>query len=188
MQNFTLHRGQEDKCIVYNQLYGKTTFDASETTKMYILNEIIDNEITDTLRENMGAIYSGYFGTNLELVPQQQYTITTYLPCGAVNVPRVNEVFWRMLEENKKPGAITKDALTKAQKTAIQKYQVNIKTNGYWLGTLSSEVTTGFNPERILTYEQRVNAITLDDLTQLANKYFRSENVFKSALLPEAAK
>ena len=72
--------------------------------------------------------------------------------------------------------------------TALQKYKVGVKTNGFWLGTLSKYQQYGLPTENILNYETRLKSVSIADLTKLANKYFSSPNVLHALMMPETKK
>lgn len=65
--------------------------------------------------------------------------------------------------------------MAKAYETSLQKYRVGIKTNGFWLGSLSKYQQFGLPTENILNYESRLKAVTPAMLTETANKYLNSK-------------
>ena len=112
----------------------------------------------------------------------------TFLPGGKENADKLETAFWEIIESVKKAGGITPEDVEKVTETALQQYKVNIKTNEYWLSILSRATLWGFDPERILTYEARVKAVTPEKLNEIANKYLNSANVYKAMWLPEVGK
>ena len=63
-----------------------------------------------------------------------------------------------------------------------------MKTNGFWLGYLSSQLQSLENPSQIAEYETLLKAITPADIKLVANKYLTGKNYIKIILLPELAK
>lgn len=43
----------------------------------------------------------------------------------------------------------------------------------------------GYSAERVLTYEDRINAITPEKLKAIALKFYNSPNIYTAVLLPE---
>jgi len=183
--SFIMHKGKESKSMINEYEYGQIPYDVNDVTSAALLSDVINNEIVDTLREKMGGIYGGGMNLGLSKYPKETFTMRCSLPCGPENVDKLELAFWKIIEGSKKPGGISKESLQKVRETALQKYKVSIKTNEYWLGVLSNADLLGTDPERILTFEERVKAITPEKLTELANKYFSSDNVFKALWMPD---
>jgi zinc protease len=132
----------------------------------------------------MSAIYGGGVGLRLQKYPKEKFSMQSYLPCGPENAEKVKNAFWDILGECKKAGNISADEMTKAYETALQKYRVGIKTNGFWLGSLSKYQQFGLPTENILNYETRLKAVTPAMLTETANKYLNSKNILHALMMP----
>ena len=109
----------------------------------------------------------------------------SFLPCGPENAEKVKVALWDILNDCKKADNITADELTKATETALQKYKVGIKTNSFWLGSLSKYQQFGLPSENLLNFETRVKSVTPAMLTATANKYLSSKNVLHAMLMPD---
>jgi zinc protease len=64
---------------------------------------------------------------------------------------------------------------------------VNLQSNDAWLDNLSSSFIDQNNPENILDYEQKVDALTVEDLQKAAQKFLSMNNYIKAVLYPENA-
>lgn len=106
-------------------------------------------------------------------------------PCSPDNIASVNETFLRLVEETKKPGNITDSDWKRVREPALETYRVNMEKNNYWLSNLQTAYLYGIDPNRILTVEERLNAITPAKLCEIANKYFKDVNIFTGYWLPE---
>ena len=62
-----------------------------------------------------------------------------------------------------------------------------MQENTYWLEALSQAFIDQNNPENILDYEQKVNALTINDLQKAAQKFLPMNNYVKAVLYPENA-
>ncbi len=183
--SFILHKGKEEKSMISDYIYGPITYDINDETLTALLTDVINNQIVDTLREKMSGIYGGGISLSLSKYPKETAQMRSSLPCGPENVEKLQVAFWKLIEGSKQKGDITPKDLEKVTETAIQKYKVNIKTNEYWISVLSRYDLLGNDPERILTYEARVKAVTAEQLTRMANKYFSLPNIFRSLWMPE---
>ena len=75
--------------------------------------------------------------------------------------------------------------MNKVKETWKKKYEENMRDNNYWLRQLQQTVELGSNPADILSYEKRVDALTVKELKETANKYFAMKNLIQVVLYPE---
>jgi zinc protease len=182
---FTVNKGKDPKAMVNDMAYFYTPYNSNDELSLNVLSEVINNRITDIIREKMSAIYGGGVGLRVAKFPKEKFSLQSYLPCGPENAEKVRTAFWEILSECKKPGNITADEITKAVQVSIQKYKVGVKTNGFWLGTLSKYQQNGIPTENILNFETRIGKITPAVLEATANKYLNLKNIVHSTLMPE---
>lgn len=185
INRFTFKKGKDKKSMINHYIFNKAPFDIDEAFHLNVLNEIINNRIIDTIREAMSAIYGGGVGGSLTKIPNEMYMIRSNLPCGPENVEKVDAALWRIIESVKKTGGISEADLAKARKPLIERNKIRAKTNPFWIGLLQDAHKNGYSPERALTYEERINAITPQLLVETANKYYKGDNVYTAIMLPE---
>jgi zinc protease len=75
--------------------------------------------------------------------------------------------------------------LDKVKKTWLEQYKVQLKENGFWSSKLQGIYFQNDDPQRIFDYEQNVNAITTDDIKNVANQLLKGQNVITAVLYPE---
>jgi zinc protease len=110
--------------------------------------------------------------------------ISAKIPCGPENVEVLTKATLGEIQKIKDNGPAEAD-LNKVKETWIKQYREELKENGYWLSRLLQSEEAGTDPNDILTGEQRVNAITVDDIKTAANKYFDMKNYLTMVLNPE---
>ena len=133
----------------------------------------------------MSAIYGGGVSGSLRKIPNPRCLISVNFPLSPDNIDKVDKAFWAIIDKVKKQGGITDADLNRARKPLSERNKVSIQKNSFWLSTLKDADVMGYNPERILNYEERLNNITPAKLTEIANKYYTKENIFTSKWLPE---
>lgn len=186
--NFTLQAGTEAKSMVNEIAYKYTPYVQADELALNILSEVINNRITDIIREKMAAIYSGGVGMRLTKFPKEKFSMQTFLPCGPDKATAVKDAFWSIMNDCKKANNISADELNKASETMLQKYKVGIKSNNYWLGSLSKYQQFGIPMENMLNYETRLKAITTDVLMKTAQKYLADVNIIHALMMPKDTK
>ncbi len=185
VNTFKYNKGKDKKALLSHYIFNDVKYDIDEAFYLNMLNEVINNKIIDTIREAMSAIYGGGLGGSLQKIPNEMFMVRSNLPCGPENVSKVDDAFWRIIESVKKTGGITDADLAKARKPLIERNKVRVKTNNYWISILQDADKNGYSAERVLTYDERINAITPEKLVEIANKYYNRQNVYTSILVPE---
>jgi len=184
--SFTLHKGKEQKAMLTHYFSKEIAYNVDDNFKLTQLNGVINNRITDTIREKMSAIYGGGFRGSISKFPKEEMLVQSYFPCSPQNIEKVDEAFMKLVEETKIPGNITDKDWERVRIPAIETYRVNVKKNNYWLNILQSAYLYNTDPERILTVEKRLNDITPAQLVEIAQKYYTKPNIFKGFWLPES--
>jgi zinc protease len=183
-KEFKLSLGTAPKSMVTEVGFFNTPYVQKDELALNVLTEVINNRVTDTIREKMSAIYGGGVGLRLAKFPKERFSMQCYLPCGPENAQKVRVAYSNILQASRQQGNITDAEITKAVETSIQKYRVGIKTNNFWLSTLSKYQQYSLPSDNILNYEARLKAVTPSMLTETANKYLSTQNVVHALLMP----
>ncbi|HKC37378.1 MAG TPA: insulinase family protein, partial [Chitinophagaceae bacterium] len=181
-----LKRGKESQSVINFIFEGETEYSREEKMNLAALLEVMNIKIIEKLREEMSGIYGGgMFGT-IEKRPYVHYMVTAQLPCGPENVDKLEKALTDLIKDAQEKGIEQKD-LDKVKETWKKQYHVNLQNNGYWLSVLSNAFIDQTNPENVLDYEQKVNAITVEDLQKAAKKFLTLNNMVKAVLYPESS-
>jgi zinc protease len=177
-------KGTEPKSMVRLQWMGESPYSDEEQLKVQALVELMNIKLIESLREELSGVYgAGMFGS-LSKIPYNSYSFGISIPCGPENVDKLIAASLAEIEKVKKDGPSETD-LNKVKETWKQQYLVNIKDNGYWTRSLIQSIEMGTNPAGILSYEKKVDALTVKDLKDVANKYLDSNKYIQMVLNPE---
>jgi zinc protease len=176
--------GSEAKSNVSINFSGEAVYSKEELLRFRALLDVMNIRITDILREKLTLIYGGGMSGALNRVPYGHFTIGVSLPTGPENVEKVIAATFAEIAQMKEQGPSEAD-LEKVKQNWIQVHRKSLRENGYWLGHLQSAVLNGTDPATILTYEQRVAAITAHELKDAAARYFKLDNYVQVVLYPE---
>lgn len=177
-------KGTEPKSFIRLFWNGEAPYSEEESFKLQALSELLNIKLIETLREDLGGVYSGGVYASLNKYPYNNYSIGASLPCGPENVDKLITATLAEIEKVKTNGPLEAD-LNKVKETWKQQYLVNIKDNNFWARQLLQSVELGSNPGQVLSYEKRVDALTVKDLKDTANKYFDTKNYIQIVLNPE---
>ncbi|GGE82518.1 M16 family metallopeptidase [Massilia psychrophila] len=176
--------GFEAKSQVAINFTGDAVYSRQAALRLRALVDVMNIRITDVLREKLTLIYGGGMGGSLERVPYGHYAIGASLPTGPANVDKVIAAVFAEIALMKEQGPLAAD-LDKVKQNWIQVHRRSLRENGYWMDQLQAAVLEETDPAVILTYEQRVAAITAQEVRDAARRYFDLDNYVQVVLYPE---
>jgi zinc protease len=182
-----VYKGSEPKSTISITFNGAAEYNTRDAMTLSALIEVLNIKLIEQLREKMGLIYGGGLSGSLQPRPYGNYTITANLPTGPENVDKVIAAAFAEIQKIKDDGPLPAD-LAKVKQNWNLNYQKGLRNNGYWAQWLYTSLLNGRDPADILTVEQRLAAITPDDIRQAARRYFNMDNYVQVVLYPETAK
>lgn len=177
-------KGTEPKSLIRIFWNGEAPYSDEEQFKIQALVEVMNIKIIETLREELSGIYGGGMYGTMNKFPYNNYSFGVSIPCGPENVDKLIAATIAEIEKMKTNGPSAED-LNKVKETWKQQYLVNIKDNNYWAQQIIQSIQNGSDPRRILTFEERVNALTPRDIQTVAKKYLDTNSYAQFVLNPE---
>lgn len=181
-----IKKGKEPKSVIKVLWTGETDYTREESMALKALIDVLNIEIIEKLREELGGMYSGGLNGSIQKRPYVHYTISATIPTGPENVEKLTNALFTIINNAQQKGINKKD-LDKVKETWKKQYESKLQDNEYWLNNLSTAFIDQTNPENILDYEQKVDALTIDDLQKAAQKFLNMNNYVKAVLYPENA-
>ncbi len=185
--NANLKKGKEQQSQINILWSGETEYSREERMALKALLDVMNIKIVEKLREELGGMYSGGMNGDIVKRPYAHYTVSAYIPCGPENVDKLTTALFDLIK-NAQDGKIDVKDLDKVKETWRKKYAEGLKDNDYWLTALSTAFIDETNPEMVLDYETRLNALTIKDLQNAAKKFLDMNNYVKAVLYPESSK
>lgn len=181
--NKVIKKGKDPKSTVNIMFNGDCKYDAKEALAMDALGEVLSIKLTEELRENESGVYGVGARGSMSKVPYGSYNFSISFPCGPENAEALTQSALRELQKIIDNGPEQKD-LDKYKEAERLEYKENITKNNYWMSNFSRSFNNGSNPEEILTYVQRMEAVTAKDIQAVAKKYLTGDKVI-ATLMPE---
>jgi zinc protease len=179
-----IKKGKDAKSLITMMWSGETQYNSKERLSLQALIEVLNIKVIEKLREELGGMYSGGLGGNISKRPYANYSISAFIPCGPENVEKLTAAMLNIIKSAQDNGVSQSD-LDKVKETWKKQHRVSMQTNDGWLNGLSQAFIDQENPQAMLDYEKRVDALTLDDLQKAAQKYFDMKNYVRAVLYPE---
>lgn len=178
-----VNKGSDPKSNVTIMFYGDANYDEKEALAMQALGEVLTIKLIEELRENESGVYGASARGSMSKVPYGSYSFNIGFPCGPENVDSLTESALRELQKIIDNGPEEKD-LAKFKEGELLDYKEGIKTNRFWLNALQRAYVQNSNPENVLKFEERINALTVKDIQEVAKKYTSKDKVI-GILMPE---
>ncbi|MGH9310015.1 MAG: M16 family metallopeptidase [Vicinamibacterales bacterium] len=177
-------RGREPRARTLLSFFADPPLDENEQSRVDAATDVLEISLRDILREELGETYGVSVGLT-QALPQRGGGHIGISFGGAPDkidamVDRSMKEIQRLQQEG--PSA---DLTTRAKETARRTHETSRRQNGYWLTRLQSAKLLGRDPMLILTREQRIDAITPQNLQEMFKKYFPMDRYTVVTLVPE---
>src|SRR5258706_476005 len=174
-----IKKGSESKSFISMAFTGEAPYSDDANFKLQALIEVMNIKLIETLREDLSGIYGGGMRATMNKNPYNNYTINVSLPCGPENVDKLITATFGEIQKIKDNGPLEAD-LNKVKETLSKKHLEDLRDNNYWLSKLQQTIDLGSNPADILTFEQRLGAVSVKDLKEASIKYFNMNNYLQA--------
>ncbi|MDG6078722.1 insulinase family protein [Erythrobacter litoralis] len=179
------HAGAPDQALA--QIYWPLTDDkdAQEEAIVRLLAEVMSLELTDEIRETLGATYSPSASSNMS----DTYEGFGTFGASALVAPEDADAVFAAIEEiamELSRREIDDDLLTRARRPMLERLALSRKENGYWLGLLSEAQLRAERLDRYRTYEARLRAVTPTMLRSAAERWLRHDDALRIKIVHES--
>ncbi|WP_136667506.1 pitrilysin family protein [Flavobacterium sp. H122] len=179
-----VNKGKDPKSMVNINIYGDAQYSAKDALALQAVGEILTIKLNERLRETESGVYGAGAKGSMNKIPYGSYNFSISFPCGPENAEKLTASALDELNKLIVNGPEEKD-LTKFKEGEIQDYRKEIKENKTWLGYFTKSYVNGSKADEILTFEAKVNALTVKELQEAAKKYLAKDKVI-GMLMPEA--
>ncbi len=179
-----IYKGAAKQSMVSIIFNGEASYSQDENFKFEALMDALNIKFVEKLREEMGGIYGGGMGGGIINRPYNHYVINVRFPCGPENVDKLTKAALDLIKSAQDNG-IEQSYLDKVKEALRKQNQEEVTQNEFWLSTLTRAWIEHDDPDWILDFNNKVDALTVQDLQQAAKKYFNMQNYIKAVLVPE---
>ncbi|WP_126652079.1 M16 family metallopeptidase [Chryseobacterium aureum] len=176
-------KGKEPKSLVTISYSGEAPYNEKEAFALSALGEVATIKILEKLREDESGIYGGGASGSFMKIPYSAYDFTVNFPCGPENADKLTKSAIAELQKLIDKGPEQKD-LDKYKEAEYNEYSTSLKNNGFWLQGISQSQIDGSDPYAVLNYPDKVKALTVKDLHEVAEKYLTKQRNI-ATLMPE---
>ncbi|MCS3871199.1 putative Zn-dependent peptidase [Chryseobacterium ginsenosidimutans] len=179
----TYKKGKDPKSMVTISYAGETPYNEKEALALRALGEVATIKVIEKLREDESGIYGGGARGNMNKVPYSTYSFSVSFPCGPENADKLTKSAITEVQKLIDKGPEQKD-LDKYKEGEFNDYKTSLRDNSFWMSSLTRNQLDGSDKYEILNYQEKVKALTVKDLQDVAKKYLTKGRIV-ATLMPE---
>lgn len=179
-----IKKGLEAKSAVRLTFHGDAPWSPEERFALQSAIDVLQIRLREVLREDKGGVYGVGISGGLTRYPQGRYSVRIAFGCDPGKVDELIAAALSAVNELKTKGP-SPDNFSKIREANLRDYERGLKENSFWLSNLAYAAENQLPFARILTFPDRVAALTPNRIQQAAQKYFSGQNLLTATLLPE---
>ena len=179
-----VEKGLEPKSAVRLTFHGDSPWSPEERFALQSAVDVLQIRLREVLREDKGGVYGVGISGGLTRYPKGRYSVRISFGCDPDKVNELIAAALFAVNELKTKGP-SPDNFSKIQEANLRDYERGLKENSFWLSNLAYSAENQLPFERILTFPERVAALTPNRIQQAAQKYFSGQNLLTATLFPE---
>lgn len=180
----TVYRGREPKSLNAISFTGSFEWSVENKYKADAMLDVLRIKLRERIRENLGGTYGVRIRGSFVHYPRERYKISLSFGSDPERVDELNTAIFAQIDSLRKFGTTT-DYLNKVKEMHRREYETNLKENGYWLKALRLRYLYGLDPRGIIKGNEKIEALTLEDIRTAAQKYLSPDNYVRVVLYPE---
>jgi zinc protease len=179
----TFHLGEEPKARVQLLFHGDEAWSRDKDRDAYILDQVMSIRLREVLREDKGGVYGVGVSGYLARAPHQERSFSISFGCDPARVDELVKATFDEIAQVQKAG-IAGDYLEKIKQTFAREREVQLRSNGFWIGWLTSAYTFGDDPTLVLDPSKMIGRMTPDNVKAAARRYLDAKQYFAPVMLP----
>ncbi len=177
------HDGEADQALLTMRWPTRDGSDEIESAKIGLLGRVMRLELTDSLREELGQTYSPSVQTSQSMVYTDYGVFTITAQIDTADVAETRAAILSTLASIRDEG-ITDDLLVRARMPMLESYDNALDTNNGWMAHVDRAQTQSDRIDRFLRARYVLEALTAEDLQQIARAYLDPEARLEITVLP----
>jgi zinc protease len=175
--------GQEPKARVQLMFHGDEAWTRDKDRDMFILGEVLSIRLREVLREDKGGVYGVGAGGFIARAPHQERSFSIAFGCDPARADELVKATFDEIAQLQRDG-IAADYLEKVKQTFAREREVQLRSNEFWIGWLTSAYTFGDDPAIVLDPSKMIARMTSANVKAAAKRYLDAKQYFAPTLLP----
>jgi zinc protease len=182
--DLTVYKGTDPQCMVGLVLPGDFDWNEKNILYMNMIREVMGIKLVEVIREEMSGVYSPQIMVNMDHYPKPTVQTMVMFGCSPKTTGKLTKAVFAELKKIRKNGPTETD-LQKAKESMIRGRETDLEKNDFWQRKMESLYFNNDSPDNIDTFNDRVNAVTKDDLKIAATTFIKPGHYIRVVLMPE---
>lgn len=178
-------KGVEDKASVQLLFTGEAVWSDEDRLPVQAAVEVLRIRLRETLREEQGGVYGVGVSGGIQRWPKGTYSGSIAFGCAPDRIDELVAVALGEVRRLLQEGPRTDD-LAKVKEIQLRTHERGQRENPFWLGNLEFRVQNDLDPAGILSFPDRVERLTQDQVRDGARLVFSFTNLVTARLEPAA--
>ncbi len=181
--DLSIKKGTDQKSMVGIVFNEKFEWNDKNLIALRMAKEIISIKLIEVIREELSGVYSPQVQMQYEKYPNPEFSLMIMFGCSPKNTGKLTKACFGIIKSLRDKGPVEVD-LNKAKEELIRAREVDIKTNKFWLSKLESVYFYNQDASSITDFNNKVNAMTVKDIQDIAAKYLLKDHYLRVVLYP----
>jgi zinc protease len=179
-----VQEGREDKATVVLRYHGESPWSDPAHTDLVSLQSYLQIRLREVLRDEMGGVYAPSVGQGFDRLPFDAWSLSVSFQCKPADIEKLESAVQAVFADIKKNG-VADGYIEKLVSQRTRDLELDYRSNGFWLGRLSSAYLRNEDPRQILTLHELTKRVTSENIRLAARKYLREDQYIDAQLLPK---
>jgi len=163
---------------------GPFDWSVEERFRFNSLIEVLRIKLREVLREDKGGVYGVGISGSPSKYPRNEYSITIRFGCDPNRVEELIDAV-NLQMDSLVLAPVDVDYVNKVKELLRRDRETSLEQNGWWLSMFRVAYANGENPDDMLSFDERVSALTVGDIQKAAKTYFSRTDYARLVLMPE---
>lgn len=178
-----VRKGSDPKSTTRIAFTGPFELTQANVYQLEALADVLEIELREVLRQQLGATYSVSVTPYPSRVPHQRYYLAIDFGSSPANVAPLVRAVFAQIDTLKRRGPTPQD-IEKVRETELRERETAMKQNGFWLSHLTSYLQDGWELSSIPDYEALVGKLDAASVRAAAARYLDTANYVQVSLYP----
>ena len=183
IEDHVVHSGIEPRSNTIWVFAGDAEWSPEEALALRVAGEVLGIRLRERVREQLGGTYSISVSAGLQLQPDPEYQVAIIF---GSDPSRVDELLAAVaVELDWLRGGGEQGYLDTARELLRTPREEQLRENGFWLGQIQTVMQRGGSFEEVNRFDERLDAVTLEQVAAAARRYLPDDRYVRVVLLPE---
>jgi zinc protease len=180
----TVEKGIEPKSQTAILFTGPMQFDPQHRVAMRAMSQILQMQLLETIREELGGTYSVSVNASSQKIPRSEYQVSIQFGCDP---QRVDSLVKRVFEEidKFKANGPTEKQMADEKEALLREFETSSKSNNFLLTQIAGKYQLGEDVAGIWDAPELYKKLDLATIQTAAKAYLNTSNFARVTLVPD---